>query len=110
MVVVVSFVTAVWSSYGHTFMNDGDGEDEWGYTRESCLTCGAMYQLKADADGYGVYSASNGDEPDLCSGRTDLVHGYERVCQGDNGRGCEADRESGVCEHTGHECNCVACG
>jgi hypothetical protein len=38
----VSQVVSVWSTYGHRFM----GTDE--PTHESCLTCGAMYQLLAD--------------------------------------------------------------
>lgn len=98
-------ITSVRSGYGHRFMGT-DKEME-----ESCLTCGAVYHLVLtpdetyDAD----YQASNGDYPNHCSHRTDLVHGVERVCQAANGRGCEASQESGVCEHTDHECNCVSC-
>jgi hypothetical protein len=68
-----SRVTSVWSAHGHRFMSDGDPP------YESCLTCGAMYQLLACAEDptRGVYLAMNGDEPMPCSHDTSMTHGYE---------------------------------
>lgn len=88
--------TSVWSAYGHRFMSDGNGPDEWGYWRESCLTCGAVYQLRAVPGDWtrGEYMAANGDEPHECSSRTDLAHGYP------------GERHDG---ETDHNCNCLAC-
>lgn len=92
----VSQVVSVWSAYGHRFM----GTDE--PTHESCLTCGAMYQLLALADEptSGEYMTAAGDEPQQCTHDTSMVHGYpgERVCTCDDG-----------CEHCQHDCNCVSC-
>ena len=77
-------ITSVWSAYGHTFI----GEDG----HESCLTCGAVYELVADDPEdptHGAYQASNGDEPVQCAG-TSARHGDERA---------EDD----------HSCNCLLC-
>lgn len=78
-----SRVSSVWSAYGHTFMSDGD--DNY----ESCLICGAMYQLLAleDDPTRGEYMASNGDQPMDCTHDTSMEHGYE----------------------TDSVCNCIAC-
>ena len=65
-------VVSVWSAYGHRFMStDSEGHD-------SCLTCGAMYQLMALADdpSRGEYMAANGDAPMECTGDTSMAHGY----------------------------------
>lgn len=95
-----SRVSSVWTAYGHRFM----GTDE--PTHESCLTCGAMYQLLALADDptRGEYMAANGDEPMECSGDTGMAHGYpgERYCHEHQG----ADEP---CEHVSHDCNCLSC-
>lgn len=72
-------------------------------THESCLTCGAMFQLLAiDGDETrGEYMTAAGDEPQHCTHDTSMVHGYpgERHCDA-----CE-DR----CTHCAHDCNCVFC-
>jgi hypothetical protein len=85
-------ITSVWSTYGHRFMDDG-GEDT-----ESCLTCGAMYYLRADANDptRGEYLAANGDEPQHCTGDTAMVHGYPG----------ERDHHDGNADHA---CNCLRC-
>jgi hypothetical protein len=94
----MSTITSVWSAYGHRFLPDG-GEDT-----ETCLTCGAMYQLVPDPDDptSGTYQAADGDQPRECSGDTGLVHGYpgERYCH---------DCSEPGCVHTDHECNCLQC-
>lgn len=98
--------TSVWSSYGHRFMSDGDGADEWGYWTESCLTCGAMYQLRWARDGIseGEYLGYMGEEPMQCTGDTRMEHGDPR----ETGHGL--DCEDG-CEHCRHDCNChICCG
>jgi hypothetical protein len=103
-------VTSVWSAYGHRFMSTGEQADDAGLqTYEDCLTCGAQFILRNLGDGQGEYITNGGDQPIECSGRTDIVHGYERVCQADYGRGCQESEEGGDCEHTDHECNCVQC-
>lgn len=67
-----SRVSSVWSAYGHRFMSQDDNY-------ESCLTCGAMYQLLAleDDPTRGEYLAMNGDAPMNCSHDTSMDHGYE---------------------------------
>jgi hypothetical protein len=63
-------ITSVWSAHGHRFIaTDGS---------ESCLTCGAVYELSADPDGptHGRYHAANGDAPRECTGDTSMAHGY----------------------------------
>lgn len=102
---MLDYRTHVWSSNGHRFMGT-DSE-----TDESCLTCGALYALvPSDSDpSIGHYVASNGDAAQECTGRTDLVHGYERNCEADNGRECQESRENGTCKHTDHDCNCLQC-
>ncbi len=103
-------VTSVWSSYWHRFMSTGECADESGRkSYESCLTCGAVYVLVNLGDGSGKYVTNGGGEPSNCSGRTDLVHGYERVCENDNGRSCESAVDTGSCEHTNHACDCTLC-
>ena len=71
-------ITHVWSSFGHRFMSD-DGD------HESCLTCGAMYQLvrRADDPTGGDYTAANGDDPMFCTGDTSMAHGYPGEVDGD---------------------------
>lgn len=97
-------ITSVWSSYGHRFISDG-GEDT-----ESCLTCGAMYQLVANEDDptRGEYMAANGDAPMECSGDTGMAHGYpgERYCHEHQHPRDTSEHE---CEHVSHECNCILC-
>lgn len=80
-----SQVTSVWSAYGHRFISDGSPPFE------SCLTCGAMYQLLALADDptRGEYVAMDGSEPRDCTHNTDMTHGYEDASDPD--------------------CNCCAC-
>lgn len=108
-------ISVVWSSFGHTFMGDGNGTDEWGDWTERCMSCGATYyltrDLQRDPDGsYGKYQATNGDDPRACVGSVPgIVHGYERVCQHDNGRQCASNIETGKCGHVDHDCNCVQC-
>lgn len=89
-------VISVWSAYGHTFLSS-----EPPYV--ACLTCGAMYQLLADADNpsHGAYMAMNGDDPMHCTGDTGMAHGYpgERHC----------DEHEDPCGHVEHDCNCCSC-
>jgi hypothetical protein len=97
-----SRVSSVWSAYGHRFMDDG------GENTVSCLTCGAVYQLLAFADDptRGEYLTAAGEPPADCTGDTSMVHGYpgERFChEHTEARGDE-------CEHTRHDCPCIACG
>lgn len=113
----MTVITAVWSSYGHRFC-DSEPIEESNSSYEKCLTCGGQWILSPApeddplgfGEGYGKYHASNGDDPIECTGRTDLEHHYEAVCQAANGRGCEAS-EDGPCEHLAAEqgCNCVLC-
>lgn len=98
---------SIWHGGGHRWMSTGTVDVD------SCLTCGAEATLRPDsADGdYGSYVGGDGQPIIECTGRTDLVHGYERHCEADNGRPCEAarDDESGTCEHIDHTCNCNLC-
>jgi hypothetical protein len=68
-----SQVLSVWSTYGHRFLSDG------GENTESCLTCGAMYQLLAleDDPTRGEYLTAGGDEPAECTRDTSMDHGYD---------------------------------
>lgn len=86
-----SLVISVWSAYGHRFMSDGDG-----CGHESCLTCGAMYQLVADADDptRGKYTTASGDQPMECTRDTAMAHGYP------------GERHDGNADHN---CNCLLC-
>lgn len=92
-------ITSVWSAYGHRFMST-DSEEH-----ESCLTCGAMYELSPfESDpSRGEYHAANGDQPMACTSDTSMVHGYtgERHC-------AECDDIDG-CGHCRHNCNCLFC-
>lgn len=103
-------VTSVWSQYGHRFMSDGNGDDEWGYSTESCLVCGALYQLQPDPDDptRGEYMASDGSTPMECTGDTGMAHGYpgERYCHEHQH---PRDRSEHECEHVNHNCNCLLC-
>ena len=83
-------ITHVWSSFGHRFISD---DSDSGH--ESCLTCGAMYELvrRADDPTGGDYTASNGDDPTPCTRRTDLYHGVPGEGEG----------------ATDHNCNCLFC-
>lgn len=87
-------IVSVWSSFDHTFISE-DGH-------ESCLTCGALYELTArEGDpSSGDYVAADGSDPMPCTGDTSMAHGYpgERVCDCDDG-----------CEHCAHDCNCLRC-
>jgi hypothetical protein len=93
-----SNVTSVWSAYGHRFMSDG------GEGTESCLTCGAIYDLMAYADdpSQGIYIGGDGAEPMACTGDTSMVHGdpSEQI----HGLECEDG-----CAHCQHQCNCRIC-
>jgi len=93
-------ITHVWSSFGHRFLSDGDGY-------ESCLTCGAMYELvrRADDPTGGDYMAANGDDPMPCTGDTGMAHGYpgERFCHE------HTEAPGDECVHTAHDCNCLRC-
>jgi hypothetical protein len=84
-----SQVVSVWSAYGHRFISDG--EENY----ESCLTCGAMYQLLALADDptRGEYLNMHGDAPHDCTRDTSMVHGYS------------GEREDGP----NHDCDCLIC-
>jgi len=72
-------ITSVWSSYGHRFMSTDDER------HDSCLTCGAMYELIETPQGIseGAYVASNGDEPMQCTQDTSMVHGYAGEIDGE---------------------------
>lgn len=96
---------SIWHTGGHRWMGTGTID------RDSCLTCGSGGLLRPDSvDGdYGSYLGGDGELIMSCSGRTDLVHGPERHCEADNGRGCADSLESGVCRHTDHECTCQLC-
>ena len=126
----VSYVyTSVWSSFGHRFMSDGDGQ-------ESCLTCGGVWSLSLDESyysetepfdiwtdepgsvvyAYGRYHAANGDDPTKCTGDTAQCHG-EAPCQG--AAGPDHDPAWGIidirecedhpCKHESYPCNCLHC-
>lgn len=84
--------------------------------RDSCLTCGVLGQLRPDLDfdpegHFGSYYGGDGKLIIDCTGCTDLVHGYERICEGVTGRGCDAWQASSgeTCEHVDHTCNCLLC-
>jgi len=89
-------VIAVWSAFDHRFISGG--EEPY----ESCLTCGAMFQLLAfkDDPSRGEYMSGSGDQPMRCTGDTSMVHGYERNCDNCDDNGCE---------HCNHDCNCCLC-
>ena len=91
-------ITSVWSAFGHRFMSTDSDE------HESCLSCGAMYVLRADDNDptRGEYTTAGGDQPRECDHDTSKVHGYsgERHCDECSGEGCD---------HCGHDCNCVSC-
>ncbi|UGQ10530.1 hypothetical protein LO772_27345 [Yinghuangia sp. ASG 101] len=102
-------ITHVWSSFGHRFYSAGcDHED--GSSCESCMTCGAVFELRPRVDdpGGGDYIAANGDDPTPCTGDTAMCHG-EQPCQADGGRPCNGDDADGPCPHESHECNCLIC-
>lgn len=97
-----------WHGGGHWWMGTGEVD------RGSCRTCGALADLRpeVDSDGdYGCYYGGDGELIIECTGRTDLVHGGERLCEGATGAGCDAWRESGgeTCGHVDHVCNCLLC-
>jgi hypothetical protein len=98
--------TSVWSAHGHRFMSDGNGADEFGYWRESCLTCGAMFELRHARAGItpnsGEYVGYMGAEPMACTGDTSMVHGDPS--EQEHGLDCETG-----CDHCRHDCNCVIC-
>jgi hypothetical protein len=86
-------INSVWSAHGHRFMStDTEGH-------ESCLTCGAMYQLvpTPDASHDGEYLAADGSEPMECTHDTNMAHGYP---------GERDDSHSATVEH---DCNCLFC-
>lgn len=95
-------IVSVWSSYGHRFM--GTNSPEY----ESCMTCGAMFELRKTPDGPsdGEYVAADGSEPIQCTGDTGSVHGYmgEKYCM-------ECTHDDGPCEHerATDDCNCLFC-
>lgn len=98
----------LWSGGDHRWMSTGTTDED------SCLTCGVVAVLRPEpgSDGaWGCYYGGDGELIISCTGRTDLVHGTERHCDGTDGRGC-ADWQASqgeTCEHVDHECNCVAC-
>jgi hypothetical protein len=100
----VSRVSSVWSTYGHRFMSTDEP------THESCLTCGAMFQLLAveGDETRGEYMAANGDEPMQCTGDTGMAHGYpdERYCHEHQH---PRDYSEHRCSHVDHDCNCLLC-
>lgn len=89
---------------GHVLMHQ-DGQ-------QSCLTCGAVYDVLVDIDGTPDLVGGDG-EPIMrrCTERTYLVHGPAdlRVCQERNGMECEEFEEIGACEHVSHDCDGVCC-
>lgn len=108
----MEWTSHVWSAYGHRFYMTG-GADDGSYVCETCMTCGAEYELSPDPDRpyVGNYHASNGDEPQDCSFRTNLQHGTGAPCQAADGLPCEAYDDAGTCDHLAadHGCNCVLC-
>lgn len=99
---------SIWYGGGHRWMSTGEVDED------SCLTCGVTATLRPETGGdgdYGCYYGGDGELIIACTGRTDLSHGYERLCEGATGRGCDAWRASGgeACEHVNHTCNCNYC-
>lgn len=105
----MSTITSAWSSYGHRFMSDGE-DDGAGGSYESCLTCGALYVLRAvDGDpSRGEYQTNDGSEPMECPRDTGMAHGYpgERHCHEHQHPRDYSDHE---CSHVSHACNCIQC-
>ncbi|MAS55574.1 MAG: hypothetical protein CMJ44_13305 [Pimelobacter sp.] len=94
--------TTVESAYGHRFIStDSDGH-------ESCLTCGALFELTDRGDGTGIYTTAYGDEPERCTGDTGMAHGYpgERYCHEHQH---PLDYDEHECSHVDHRCNCLLC-
>lgn len=79
---------AVRATNAHTFIT----EDR----HESCLTCGAVYELVPDQDDprTGSYANAAGEEPQRCTGDTSMAHGYP------------GERVGATTDHT---CNCLMC-
>ncbi|MEU5437161.1 hypothetical protein AB0G73_27805 [Streptomyces sp. NPDC020719] len=102
-------ITRVWSSFGHCFYGDGgcDGHDD-GSSCETCMTCGAVYELcrRADDPSGGDYRAADGDDPIECTGDIGMRHG-EQSWRADSGRPCTDS--VGLCPHESHACNCLLC-
>ncbi|MGW9205667.1 hypothetical protein ACWGR4_01585 [Embleya sp. NPDC055664] len=100
-------ITHVWSSFGHRFMSDGCAHED-GSSCETCLTCGACFELRRRLDDPtgGDYQAANGDDPIECTGDVAMCHG-EMPCQADNGNPC--NDEQTPCAHRTHGCNCLLC-
>jgi hypothetical protein len=97
---------SIWHGGGHRWMSTGTVDED------SCLTCGVHATLRPEreSDGdYGCYYGGDGELIIACTGRTDLVHGYERACEADSGRGCGDGQLTGICKHTDHVCNCLLC-
>jgi hypothetical protein len=88
-------ITSVWSSFGHRFIGTGETDDV-GNPYESCLTCGAVYELvrREDDPTGGDYTAANGDDPMPCTHDTSMAHGYP------------GERVDGNADHN---CNCLLC-
>jgi hypothetical protein len=86
-----SQVTSVWSAHGHRFISNG------GENTESCLTCGAVYQLLALAEDptRGEYLTASGEPPAQCTGDTSMVHGYPGERHGEG--------------TVDHDCPCLLC-
>ena len=74
-----SRVSSVWSSYGHRFTSTDVPE------HESCLTCGATFQLLALENDLtrGEYLSAAGEAPMECTGDTSMVHGIAGEVDGD---------------------------
>jgi hypothetical protein len=97
---------SIWHGGGHRWMPTGTVD------HDSCLTCGveAVLRPESGSDGdYGSYYGGDGELIIPCTGITDLVHGYERLCEGPTGAGCDLWRAVGSCEHVEHTCNCLLC-
>lgn len=99
---------SLWHGGGHRWTSTGTTD------HDSCLTCGVEAVLRPEPGSEGAYGCYYGGDGELiisCTGRTDLVHGGERLCEGATGCGCDgwlaSDGES--CEHVNHTCNCVIC-
>lgn len=93
--------TTIESNYGHRFVST----DRVGY--DTCLVCGAMYELVDRDDRTVRYITALGNDPMECTGDTGMIHGYpgERYCHEHD----TLDGEGETCEHVGHECSCLFC-
>lgn len=94
------------SSLGHTFQSTDEPQ------QDSCLTCGGTWQrVPGYREGIEKYVASDGGDAQHCTGLTDIYHGYEPICEANDGRECSVSEENGKCEHLAPlvGCNCLQC-